>query len=339
MSKHLKKTQRVIDKEFLEFTEEDIRTQVEIDSIELYNTIEKAEQNFNEFYSEQLLEIENAEFYDKKISQFVRSYRRASVNMLKAYQKLESMRDELASRWKEIRKSKKKNIILPNIPANSEIDYTEKKLNHFAQGINIYKMIFICFIGSFAGVVIEMIWCLLRNGYIESRAGLVYGPFNLLYGVGAMALSLALYKYRNRGGWLSFLGGMFVGSLVEYLCSLFQEILLGSRSWDYSGMPFNINGRICLLYSVFWGLLGYWWIKFLYPLMAKLILKIPNRVGKVLSYAIVVFFVFNGVVTLLASFRWAQRIDGILPSNAFWEFIDSRFTEERMSKIFANMEF
>ena len=223
--------------------------------------------------------------------------------------------------------------------ANSEIDYAEKKNNHFAQGINIYKMIYICLIGSFAGVVIEMLWCLLRNGYIESRAGLVYGPFNLLYGVGAIALSATLYRYRNRGGWLSFLGGMIVGSVVEYLCSWGQEALIGSRSWDYSAMPFNINGRICLLYSVFWGFLGYWWIKYLYPLLAKAILHIPNRLGKNLSWVIVSFFIVNSLVSVIAVFRWSQRIEGILPSNAFWEFIDFRFTDERMSRIFANMEF
>ena len=45
-----------------------------------------------------------------------------------------------------------------------------------------------------------------------------------------------------------FFGGIIVGSVVEYICSLGQEIIFGSRSWDYSHMPFNINGRICLLY-------------------------------------------------------------------------------------------
>lgn len=339
MSTATRKIQKLIDKELSEFTENDIRTGIEKESMELLESVEKTETDFQAFYSEHMLETDELETYASKVDRYLRSYRRASVNVLRSYQKLSGMRDELSARWKDIQKSRKKNKILPNVPANSEIDYIEKKQNHFAQGINIHKMIFICLIGSFAGVIIEMLWCLLRNGYIESRAGLVYGPFNLLYGVGAMALSLALYRYRNRGGWLSFLGGMFVGSVVEYACSWGQEMLIGSRSWDYSEMPFNINGRICLLYSFFWGFLGYWWVKFLYPLMAKLILKIPNKVGKIASWFVVAFFVINGIVTLIAVFRWSQRIDGILPSNALWEFIDFRFTDERMSRIFANMEF
>lgn len=200
-------------------------------------------------------------------------------------------------------------------------------------------MFLICFMGSFVGVVVELIWCLLKNGYLESRAGMVYGPFNPLYGFGALALTAALYKFRNRNGWISFFGGFFVGSFAEYFCSWGQEFVLGSRSWDYSNVPFNINGRICLLYSVFWGILGYFWIKCIYPAVSMLILKIPDRAGKIITWVLFAFFVFDAVVSLIAMFRWSQRLSGVEASNWFWEFIDMRFTNERMSKIYANMNF
>ena len=182
-------------------------------------------------------------------------------------------------------------------------------------------------------------WCLIRNGYLESRSGLVYGPFNLLYGAGAVALTVCLYRFRNRSGWISFLGGMLVGTVVEYLCSWGQEALFGSRSWDYSAMPFNLNGRVCLLYSVFWGVLGVFWIKDLYPRMAQLILKIPNKIGKILTVAVTVFLIFNSVVSLLAVDRWSERVAGQAPSNSLEELLDERFPNERMESIYANMDF
>ena len=219
------------------------------------------------------------------------------------------------------------------------IDVKEKNSNHFARGLNIYKLLWICFIGSFAGVIVELLWCLLTNGYLESRSGLVYGPFNLLYGVGAVALSAALYRYRNRGKWLSFLGGALVGSIVEYVCSFVQEAVFGSRSWDYSNMPFNLNGRICLLYSIFWGFLGVFWVKNLYPRMAELILKIPNKSGIIITWVLTAFFVFNSIVTCVSVYRWSERTHGIEAQNEFFEFIDERFPDERMEKIFANMKF
>lgn len=248
-------------------------------------------------------------------------------------------RDDFSAYRKDLRKSKRKLNILSKFPTNKAIDIAEKESDHFAKGINLYKILLLCFIGSFAGVIIELIWCFILNGYIKDRSGLVYGPFNLLYGVGTVALTLTLYRFRNNKIWISFIGGIIVGSVVEYLCSLWQEMTFGTRSWDYSHMPFNIDGRICLMYSVLWGILGVLWIKYLYPLTSKLILKIPNKAGKIITWVLVVFFVFNSVVTAVSMTRWIDRIKGEVPSNRFEKMIDERFPNERMERIFNNMEF
>ena len=116
-------------------------------------------------------------------------------------------------------------------------------------------------------------------------------------------------------------------------------MLIGSRSWDYSNMPFNVNGRICLLYSMFWGVLGMFWIKDIYPRMAKWILKLPNRAGKILTWCVTAFLVVNSIVTLVTVWRWSQRVHDVPPSSGFWELVDERFPDERMERIFANMEF
>ena len=225
--------------------------------------------------------------------------RRNKSSIFSTYQRTSAMEDELRARYQDMKRSRERKWYRLNPPANSTIDLQEKQQNHFARGLNGYKLMLICFVGSFLGVVIETLWCLLRHGYIESRAGLVYGPFNLLYGAGAVVLALALYRFRNRGRWLSFLGGMLVGSVVEYVCSWGQEALFGSRSWDYSAMPFNLNGRICLLYSCFWGVLGVLWIKDVYPRMAKWILKVPNRPGKIITWCCTIFLAFNAVISLV----------------------------------------
>ena len=276
---------------------------------------------------------------DAEVQKKIDALKRTSGNLSEALQATGKLEDELSARFFDMRTSRDRKWYLPNPPANGAIDLEEAERRHFARGINLYKLLLVCFVGSFAGVVVEMLWCLVRNGYIESRAGLVYGPFNLLYGAGAVVLTVALYRYRNRGYLLSFLGGMIVGSVVEYVCSWGQEALLGSRSWDYSGMPFNLNGRICLLYSVFWGVLGVLWIKDLYPRMAKWILKIPNKAGKILTWCLTAFLVVNAVVTCVAVARWSQRFQGEPASSGFWSFVDERFPDERMERIFANMEF
>ncbi len=331
----LKKT--VQKRSYEEITADDIITKPEEKSEELITVLNEEEEKLQSLYSA-MTESDDPKRYEKEVDIHIRSYRRASRNIMKASRHLISMTDELAARWNDLTKGNRRKFI-PAAPANAVIDMAEQKAHHFASGLNVYKILLICVIGSFLGVIIEMLWCLLKNGYIESRAGLIYGPFNLLYGAGAAVLSVALYKYRNKGSWLSFFGGMIVGSAVEYVCSLLQELAFGSRSWDYSQMPFNINGRICLLYSAFWGILGVFWIKSIYPRMAKLILKLPDKAGKIIILIMVVFLIINAIITTIAVMRWAQRIDGILPENGFWEFIDRRFPDGRMEKVFANMDF
>ena len=178
-----------------------------------------------------------AQALEAAVQDELESLRRTTHTLAQAYQAANNLEDELNARLRDMRTARDRKWYVPNPPANAAIDLAEAKQDHFAQGLNLYKILLICAAGSFAGVVVEMLWCILTNGYLESRAGLVYGPFNLLYGAGAVCLTLALYKYRNRGYQWSFLGGFLVGSVLEYVCSWAQEALLGSRSWDYSSLP------------------------------------------------------------------------------------------------------
>ena len=291
---------------------------------------------------ERMDDAQKAAFYAEIRDEMVLLRKRRDL-MAKKLQSFNELIDEVETRLKETeqydRRKKKKVRILPPAPTNAQIDYREKQEAHFAQGMTFYKLFWVFFIGCFAGVVLETIYCLIQRGHYESRVGLIYGPFNLVYGIGALCLSGALYQFRNRGRVFSFVGGFVVGSVVEYACSWFQEVCFGSTSWDYSNMPYNLNGRICLLYSIFWGILGIFWIKDIYPRMAKWILKIPNKVGKPLTWVLLVFMVFNSVMTLFTSLRWTARREGIEPRNAFEAYLDEHYPDERMQKIFANAEF
>lgn len=291
---------------------------------------------------ERMDDAQKAAFYAEIRDELVLLRKRRDL-MAKKLQAFNELIDEVETRLKETeqydRRKKKKVRILPPAPTNAQIDYREKQEAHFAQGMTFYKLFWVFFIGCFAGVVLETIYCLIQRGHYESRVGLIYGPFNLVYGIGALCLSGALYQFRNRGRVFSFVGGFVVGSVVEYACSWFQEVCFGSTSWDYSNMPYNLNGRICLLYSIFWGILGIFWIKDIYPRMAKWILKIPNKVGKPLTWVLLVFMVFNSVMTLFTSLRWTARREGAEPRNAFEAYLDEHYPDERMQKIFANAEF
>ena len=227
----------------------------------------------------------------------------------------------------------------PIVKRNFQSSYAPKAKKSFAKGLNFYKLFWIFFIGCFLGVVIEILWCLLTRHHYESRQGLIYGPFNLVYGFGALAMTLSLYWLRRqRDSWI-FLGGIVIGSAFEYLCSWIQEFLFGTVSWDYREMPFNLNGRINLLYSIFWGILALVWLKFLFPLMERWIERIPNRIGKTLTWILFAFMLANTVVSACAVARMSQRHQSIPASNTIDLFLDKHYDDERLNKINPNMVF
>lgn len=275
----------------------------------------------------------------KDINREIERINKMADRYREAHKKLVEASDELSTRLRDTEKSTKRHFGIKNAPANGTIDFRENQIDHFARGINFYKLFIIFFSGSFVGVLIELLWCYLRNGYFESRSGLVYGPFNLVYGIGALVLTMALYRYRNRSWTFSFIGGFVTGSVIEYFCSFFQELLFGSTSWDYSNIPFNLNGRICLLYSVFWGVLGIFWIKKIYPRIAGWILRIPDRVGKTVVWILLAFMVVNSAVSGAAVYRWAERTAGKEATGSLERVLDERFPDERMERIYANLEF
>ena len=310
----------------------------ETEAENLKESFRAGESEMQDFYV-RMAESPSPEELRNEVLDRAQSWRRSGDSLAASSLRSYEIADEVSARFNDLTKAKKKSRLplLGRAPANAAVDLEEEQSGHFARGLNLYKLLIILYIGSFAGVAVELLWCFLRNGHFESRAGLVYGPFNLLYGVGATLLTVFLYRYRNRGRWLSFLVGMAVGSAVEYATSWAQETFLGSRSWDYSDMPYNLNGRICLLYSVFWGILGIFWLKNLYPRMAEAIIRIPEKWGKILTWALFAFFVFDALVSLFAVMRWHARVTGTAMPGMFWNLFDLRFPDGRMQKIYANL--
>jgi uncharacterized membrane protein len=211
------------------------------------------------------------------------------------------------------------------------------KEKSFADGLNFYKLFWIFYIGCFLGVVIEMIWCLLRNGVIESRTALIFLPLNPVYGLGALLMSVCFLRFSSNKNRTIFLGCMALGGIFEFLCSLFQEMVFGTISWSYTPDSLGIFGRTSLLYCIFWGALGIAWIRGIYPHLSDLIEKIPNSIGILLTYFLLLIMILDIIFTSFALFRQLERREKIKATNFIEEFYDSKFSDEVLKKIYPNM--
>ena len=169
-----------------------------------------------------------------------------------------------------------------------------------------------------------------------SRSSVVWGSFSIVWGLAIAAATLLLYKYRNRSDGFLFAVGTFLGGIYEYTCSVFTEIVFGQVFWDYSWMPFNLGGRINLLYCFFWGLAVVVWMKLLYPKLSMWIEKVPMRTGKIISWCMIVFMSCNILVSCMALIRVNERNAGVEATYEWQEIIDERFDDERMHRIYPN---
>lgn len=199
-----------------------------------------------------------------------------------------------------------------------------------------YKLFLMLFLGSLIGSLIEVLYCRFSNGYWENRTSLVYGPFSLAEGFGALILTIFLHKDAHKPVWKVFLKAFFWMSIAEYVMSWGQEFVFGTTAWNYSNMPLNINGRICLYYSLFWGALGVLWAKVIYPVSDRLVAKIPKKVGKVLFWILFVFFVYDCIISCFASARFNSRRAGEPPKNQFDVLMDKQFPDSYMRWVYAN---
>lgn len=179
-------------------------------------------------------------------------------------------------------------------------------------GISLWRILAYFIIYSFIGYIIETTYAFVVYGVIESRQSFLYGPFCSIYGVGAVIMICSLQRVKNDKTHTLFFGGFIVGSITEYVVSFIGEKLLNTRWWDYSDKFLNINGRISLIYSIFWGLLGLYLLRVVNPKVDKFIDWIKTKFNytmlKILVALTTIFLFLNCVVSGLALDFYLTRV-------------------------------
>ena len=174
-------------------------------------------------------------------------------------------------------------------------------------GVQLYYVLWFFFVFCFLGVIVELTFGLAKDGVIESKLGLLYLPFSPIYGLGGVSLSRFLLPYL-REPVLMFLMGILVGTVLEYVASLVMEKVFKTVFWDYSDLPLNIQGRVCLQYSIYWGLLSLLLLYVIDDWTLAFVELIPRGAGEVALGVICVLTALSVVLTLAAFVRIRQKL-------------------------------
>lgn len=204
------------------------------------------------------------------------------------------------------------------------------------EACSLVQLFWLFLTGAFLGDLVETVFCRLTAGVWMSRSSLVWGPFSVVWGLAIALATALLYKDRDKQDHSLFWTGVFLGGAYEYICSVFTELCFGKVFWDYSGIPFNLGGRINLLYCFFWGIAAVVWIKALYPHVARWIEILLKKTGWALTGVAVLFLAVNLLISVLALVRYDTRADGKQAQTKWEQAMDEHFDDARMERIYPN---
>lgn len=201
---------------------------------------------------------------------------------------------------------------------------------------NFHNIIWYMILFSILGLLIETIYGYVSTGILESRKGLILGPFCPIYGIGAAFFIVLLSDYKESKVKL-FIMGAIAGTIFEYICSYILQVIYGSMFWDYSYTTYQINGRVSLTYTLFWGILAVLLIKYIKPQFDKVIDKIPKKPW---DKVITIFLIIDILITILGITIYMNRAQKKYNNETFNEnVLDKIFNDNIMSFIFPNLRF
>ena len=193
--------------------------------------------------------------------------------------------------------------------------------------------------GSIAGYFLCTLAGSIASGKLVSGQSVLYGPFTLLYGLVAVLARLLVEPLADGNDRRLFLGSCVMGSVAQYANRWLMEKTIGVVLSGYGFGPGLSGGRLSLFDILAWGVFGVVTVRYIAPWASNLLGKLPERQGAVLSFAMVFLLVCNVFLSAGVFIRWSERQDAIPPRGAFQSYLDARYPDETLDKVFPNAYF
>ncbi len=173
-------------------------------------------------------------------------------------------------------------------------------------GFSIYELISLFFIYGFLGWCVEVAYCGLECGKFVNR-GFLNGPICPIYGVGGVIVVVCLTPISDNI-FVLFVGSAILTTLLELVTGFALDKIFHARWWDYSDTPFNLNGYICLKFSLAWGLVCIGLMRFIHPVIFGLVKHFPHFIGMIILIFLAAVFAADCVITVVTINKLTKRM-------------------------------
>lgn len=205
----------------------------------------------------------------------------------------------------------------------------------FESGYNYSGLTLWFIFGCTIGTWYEEIITFIKLGEFESRNGVLYGPFNPLYGLGFL---LVILIFKNVESIIKvFVIGGLIGGIFEFVLGYLQELFLGTISWNYEGQFLNIYGKTSIVYMAIWGIFAVLISKFIFPFFSNYFGQLPIKPWGVIINIFAIILYLNILLTIAVLGRQSLRSNGHQPITVIGEFIDNVYTDDVLKEFFPDM--
>lgn len=163
--------------------------------------------------------------------------------------------------------------------------------------INVINILVYFLIYSFMGWILESVLkTIVEKKFVNS--GFLHGPFCPIYGIGAIIMYLGLGEFKG-SPILVFTLGFLILSIWEYIVGWGLEKVFNTKYWDYSHNKFNIKGRVCLLNSLIWGILGVIFTYIVHPFIEEKIDHIPQGITLYIIIIVYTYLIIDAIISII----------------------------------------
>lgn len=170
-----------------------------------------------------------------------------------------------------------------------------------------YDFLWFFAVYSFLGWCTEVAYAAVCDGRFVNR-GFLNGPVCPIYGFG-VALVIAALTPLKGNGILLFAGSVVLTSALEWITGFVLEKVFHDKWWDYSDMPFNLNGYVCLKFSLIWGLACTFIMDVFHPTVVKAVAWIPHLAGWIIIGVLLALFAADAIVTAASILKLNKRME------------------------------
>lgn len=171
---------------------------------------------------------------------------------------------------------------------------------------------------SIIGWMIEVSFHAVTMGKVINR-GFLNGPLCPVYGSGVL---MVLMVVDMCGEWFGFetdltkastielfIIGIIFATLIELIAGFLLDQMFHARWWDYRDRRFNLNGYICLEFSIIWGLAIAFVLRVVQPVIETFVSSVPVKISVIILAVMYGVFVIDLILTVLTVLKLNKQLE------------------------------